>query len=119
LKSNCAYYDTYTPHLVKLLPGSFAEIFAKLITVFINMNIEEQNIILHKKEHFFKSYIRPIIKGPSLNATIPKSYRPISVSHTLVVLFERVIANNHFKTMIPPNFYGYIKNRSCEFAVKH
>ncbi len=118
LRTNCSYYDSYTPKLLKLLSSKFAEIFAKLISMFINMTLEDQNEILLSGNHFFRSYIRPIIKGPSLNATAPKSYRPISVSHTLVVLFERVIALEHFKTVLPHNFYGYVKNRSCELAVK-
>ena len=118
MKDNCAYYDHYTPKLLKLLPSKFAEMFAHLLTVFINMPLEKQTEALKKGKHFFRSYIRPIIKSTTLNATIPKSYRPISVSHTLTVLVERIITSHYFKTEIPHNFYGYVKNRSCEFAVK-
>ena len=37
LKPNCAYYDTYTPKLLKYMSGKFAEIFAHHMTIFINM----------------------------------------------------------------------------------
>jgi hypothetical protein len=36
----------------------------------------------------------------------------------MTVLIERIIASRFFETAVPPNFYGYISGRSCEFAVK-
>jgi len=118
LNRDCAYFDQYSPRLLDCLGPKFDTFVALMLSKFINMSLFEQNICLSKNPNFFKSYIRPVIKSSSLNATIPKSYRPISVSHTLTVLIERIIALRFFETAIPPNFYGYVSGRSCEFAVK-
>ena len=118
LRTEGAYYDTYSAKLLRILPSSFHKVFASWMTLFINIDPDEQSKFLDHSDHFFVSYIRPILKGSSLNATIPKSYRPISVSHTLTMLLERVIQLTNFNNCSPKNFYGYIKDRSCEIAVK-
>ena len=93
-------------------------LFADLMTDFINADSSVQKKWLEEGENFFQSYIKPIVKGSDLDATSAKSYRPISVSHVVCVLFERVIAMNHFSYVKPKNFFGYIPGRSCDFAVK-
>ena len=118
LRTEGAYYDPYSAKLLKILPDSFHEVFASWMTLFINIDPNEQSKFLENTNHFFLSYIRPILKGSTLNATLPKSYRPISVSHTLTMLLERVIQLSGFNNCTPCNFYGYIKERSCEIAVQ-
>ena len=117
LNSECSYYDEYTPKLIKLVNVIFAELYAECINVFLNTSPEKQKCFLYEESNLFISYIRPVIKSSSLNATIPKSYRPISVSHTLTVLLERVLANSYFSIEYPKNFFGYVPKRSCDIAV--
>ena len=117
LNSKCSYYDEYTPRLLELINVIFAEFFSEFINKFLNASSLEQKYFLTEENNLFISYIRPIIKSSNLNATIPKSYRPISVSHTLTVLLERVLANSYFSIEYPKNFFGYVPKRSCDIAV--
>ena len=119
LNTSCAYYDIYTAKLLKYVGPKFDTFMALMLSKFINMSLSDQNKCLETQtDHFFMTYIRPIVKSSSLDATIPKSYRPISVSHTLTMLVERVLSIKYFNTVEPPNFYGYVPGRSCQFAVK-
>ena len=93
LPADKSYYDGYRPDLLLIMREDFSGFFADLMTDFINAGGEIQGTWLKTGENFLHSYIKPIVKGTDLDATRAKSYRPISVSHTLCVLFERVIAN--------------------------
>ena len=68
--------------------------FVKYFNDFLSREPESQMELLAECPDFLVSYIRPIIKSSSLNATKAKSYHPISVSHTLVVLIERLICDS-------------------------
>ena len=122
LNRSCAYYDDYTPNMLVLITKEFASVYAAAINRFLNMDIKRQIECLKEGDNFLASYIIPIMKGLGLNPTIPKSYRPIAVSHTLYNLFENVVAcpSNPFQleTAKPPNFFGYIGGRSCDLAVQ-
>ena len=77
-----------------------------------------KSFFLRSPNNFLISYIKPIPKAADMNATLAKSYRPISVSHTLTILLERTfMIGKYFITKSPYNFYGYIKGRSCDIAV--
>ena len=118
MNKNCAYFDHLGPKLLALISGQFSVFFVKYFNDFLSREPESQMELLAECPDFLVSYIRPIIKSSSLNATKAKSYRPISVSHTLVVLIERLICDSFFSTKTPHNFFGYIKERSCDIAVK-
>jgi hypothetical protein len=122
LKTDCAYYDEFSPKLFNVCGYlsqyklKFAECFSILMTEFMNADTESMKKWLTEDEHFFVSYIRPILKG-NLDPKIPKSYRPISVSHTLTALFERIITDKFFPENPPKNFFGYVPDRACDMAV--
>jgi len=118
LRKDGASYDPFGPKMLKLVDKQFAPVFAEAMTEFMNAPIELQHAMLKEdKNNFFSSYVKPILKGPTLNPTSASSYRPISVSHTLTLLLERVIADEFFVTSTPHNFFGYTKERGCDTAV--
>lgn len=117
MKNDKAYYDQYTPRLLKIVKEEFCGFFADMIAAFVNATAEEQ-VDFCQEENFLVSYITPIKKSASLNPTAKKTYRPISVSHTLSVLFERLIKVACIKVRPPKIFYGYIPNRSTATAVR-
>ena len=117
MNTECAYYDPYGPKLLKLVNVQFSTFLAKYLTHFLSRPAVFQKEMFSQTMDFLVSYIRPIVKSTSLNATKAKSYRPISVSHTIVVLIERLLCNSFFNTRTPYNFYGYVKERSCDIAV--
>ena len=122
LNNDCAYYDSYTPELLHLIRVPFSEAFAYSMTDFLNRPLNDQVRILSEGENFLCSYIRPISKGSDLNLTLLKSYRPISVSHCLYMLSEKLMIipqNPHsLRTSRPRNFFGYIPKRSVDIALQ-
>ena len=122
LNKDCAYYDQFSPRLLALVNTSFAEVFAIALNKFVNTTLDGQIMNLQDPVNFLISYIKPILKAADVNPTIAKSYRPISVSHSLTMLTERTLrsSKNPFKlvTVTPRNFYGYIEGRSCDIAVE-
>ena len=88
----------------------------------MNASLKSQKHFLRDTDNFLISYIKLIPKASDANPTLAKSYRPISVSHTLTILVERVLmlrdtpASLHTDT--PENFYGYIGGRSVDMAVE-
>ena len=65
---------------------------------------------------FNTSLVTPIPKKGEL--TEPKDYRPISVSTTFAIIYEKLILTkiNFNKDLIGPNQFGYKPNTSCKHA---
>ena len=118
MNMDCAYYDMAGPKMLAKVNTGFSELFSKCLTNFLNSDLEDQKFFLRSPNNFLISYIKPIPKAADMNATLAKSYRPISVSHTLTILLERTfMIGKYFHTKSPYNFYGYIRGRSCDIAV--
>lgn len=113
-----ACYDLYTPKMLRLIDREFAPWFARMMEIFVNSPSEKQKKFL-QEDNFLKTYITPIPKGHGLDITDASSYRPISVSHTLANYADRLIKLHPAYEIKPPkNFFGYVKGRGTDFALK-
>ena len=88
---SAAYYDDAGPKLLELCNTQFCTLFTLSFNTFINASLTHQKYYLRDSNNFLISYIKPIPKASDANPTLAKSDRPISVSHTLTILFERVM----------------------------
>lgn len=118
LDPNKSYYDISTPKMLRLIDKQFSSWFAHMMEIFVNSPVQKQKKFL-QQDNFFKTYITPVSKGHGLDVTAAGSYRPISVSHTLAVYAERLFkVHPNYQITPPKNFFGYVKGRGTDFAVK-
>ena len=65
---------------------------------------------------FFCGTLVPILKKSNLDPTIPKNYRPITISTTLSKVLEYYILEQCDSHVYSPSQFGFIPNRSTTMA---
>lgn len=58
----------------------------------------------------------PIIKKPGADATVPKNWRPITLSNTIGKLLEIYIMDECVQSSLDDSQYGFVKGRGTEMA---
>ena len=67
-------------------------------------------------EAFTKGLLIPILKKPNIDPTLPKHYRPITISVTISKLFEHHILDTYFDHDFSTSQYGFIPERGSDKA---
>ena len=67
-------------------------------------------------EAFTKGLLIPILKKPNIDPTLPKHYRPITISVTISKLFEHHILDTCLDHDFSTSQYGFIPERGSDKA---